>query len=195
MRVRSVVRYFSLLGVILVLSVACAHKAAMTVPTPSPAAQPSVAPAPVPMQHKEVTEPFGTAPVNSAAMQQSAKAPGLETIHFAYDSYDLTAEDLADLRNNAAWLKTHPKDNILIAGNCDERGTIEYNLALGERRAQAAEKYLTDLGIDPSRIRIVSFGKERPIDPAHTETAWAKNRRDDFTKIVPGTSSSASSGS
>jgi peptidoglycan-associated lipoprotein len=72
---------------------------------------------------------------------------------------------------------------IRIEGNCDERGTVEYNLALGEKRANAALDYLVKMGIDPSRISTVSYGKERPMDPGHTEAAWAKNRRDDFVIV------------
>jgi peptidoglycan-associated lipoprotein len=103
------------------------------------------------------------------------------TIYFDFDKSDLREDDRRRLQENAAWLKTHPKDRIVIAGNCDERGTIGYNIALGDRRASAARRYLINLGIDPSRIQTVSYGKERPVDPGHDEVAWAKNRRDDFS--------------
>jgi peptidoglycan-associated lipoprotein len=82
-----------------------------------------------------------------------------------------------------AELEKNPGAVIRIEGNCDERGTVEYNLALGEKRAKAALDYLVKMGIDPSRISTVSYGKERPMDPGHTEAAWAKNRRDDFVIV------------
>lgn len=164
----------------LALLTGCHHKTPMTVPS-----VPAAKTAPAPMPRKEVTESFPTqAPAPSAPQQASDQ--GLERIHFAFDKYELTPEDRQELRHNAQWLRAHPTDTIEIAGNCDERGTVAYNLALGESRAQAARSYLISLGIDTSRIRIVTFGKERPLDPAHDEQAWAKNRRDDFTVIVSG---------
>jgi len=84
------------------------------------------------------------------------------------------------LEHNAAVLKEYPDIRVLIEGHCDERGTIEYNLALGERRALAARNYLINLGIDPDRLATISYGEERPVDLGHDEEAWTKNRRDDF---------------
>ncbi len=107
----------------------------------------------------------------------------LEMIHFEFDKYRLLPEAKAVLERNAEILKTNPAAKVTIEGHCDERGTIEYNLALGEKRANAAEKYLIDLGISPGRISTISYGKERPLDPGSNEGAWAKNRRDEF-KIV-----------
>ena len=101
-------------------------------------------------------------------------------IHDAYDSSELGSTAKATLQANAAWLGANSGYNIMIEGHCDERGTIEYNLALGERRATAVRDYLASLGVSPSRMRIVSFGEERPADPGHTEAAWAKNRRGIF---------------
>jgi peptidoglycan-associated lipoprotein len=101
----------------------------------------------------------------------------LKDIHFNFDKYDIRREDEEILKENAAWLKKNPKMKIQIEGHCDERGTVEYNLALGERRANNTKRYLVSLGISPNRITIISFGKERPLDPGHNEEAWAKNRR------------------
>ncbi|MDZ7344944.1 MAG: peptidoglycan-associated lipoprotein Pal [candidate division KSB1 bacterium] len=106
----------------------------------------------------------------------------LETIYFDYDKYDLTSSALQTLALNARRLKAHSQARILIEGHCDERGTVEYNLALGDKRAKAARDYLVSLGIDPSRISIISYGKERPVDPGHTEEAWARNRRAEFVQ-------------
>ena len=87
---------------------------------------------------------------------------------------------MAIIEKKAQFLKQHPDQKTLIEGHCDERGSVEYNLALGERRAAAVRNQLISFGVDPDRIQTVSYGKERPVDPAHTEEAWAKNRRAQF---------------
>jgi peptidoglycan-associated lipoprotein len=104
----------------------------------------------------------------------------LGTVYFGYDSYDLSATSLATLRENAEVLKAYPDFSLAIEGHCDERGTIDYNLALGEKRAAAVRDYLASLGVARDRIRIITFGEERPVDPGHTEAAWSKNRRAEF---------------
>jgi peptidoglycan-associated lipoprotein len=104
----------------------------------------------------------------------------LADIHFNYDQYQLTALSQSILGGHAAWLKSHPGVRLRIEGHCDERGTVEYNLALGDRRASSARDYLVQLGIDPARLTTSSFGKERPVDPGHDEEAWARNRRAHF---------------
>lgn len=101
----------------------------------------------------------------------------LKDIRFDYDQYDIRRVDEEILRENAAFLKKNPKMKIQIEGHCDERGTAEYNLALGERRANNTKRYLVSLGITSDRISTISFGKERSLDPGHNEEAWAKNRR------------------
>jgi peptidoglycan-associated lipoprotein len=105
----------------------------------------------------------------------------LKDIRFDFDRYDVRPEDTVVLKENAAVLMTKlPKAKIQIEGHCDERGTVEYNLALGERRANSAKKYLISLGISEDRISTISYGEEKPFDPGHTEEAWAKNRRAHF---------------
>ena len=101
-------------------------------------------------------------------------------IHFDYDKSLLKPEAIALLNRYAAGLKQYPTATVSIEGHCDERGTNEYNLALGERRALSARKYMIKLGIDENRLSTVSYGEERPLDPGHNEEAWAKNRRDEF---------------
>jgi peptidoglycan-associated lipoprotein len=101
----------------------------------------------------------------------------LKDIHFDFDKYDIRPGDTEILKENGALLKKYPKVKIQIEGHCDERGTVEYNLALGERRANSTKKYLASLGISPDRISTISYGKERPLDPGHNEEAWTKNRR------------------
>jgi peptidoglycan-associated lipoprotein len=98
-------------------------------------------------------------------------------INFAYDKYNLTDQATAALSENGRILMENPSITVLIEGHCDERGTEEYNLALGEKRALAARDFLTRFGIAKSRLSIVSYGEERPLDPGHDEVAWAKNRR------------------
>ncbi len=105
-------------------------------------------------------------------------------VHFDFDKYDLKAGERVSLNKIADWLKKNGKYKVRIEGNCDERGTAEYNLALGNRRANAAMNYLVDLGIGKKRIKTVSYGKEKPLDPGHNEAAWAKNRRDHFVVIT-----------
>ncbi|WP_375197831.1 peptidoglycan-associated lipoprotein Pal [Sphingobium sp.] len=100
-----------------------------------------------------------------------------DRILFALDQYDVDAQDQQILQSQAAWLQQNPNVRVTIEGHCDERGTRDYNIALGERRANAAKNYLASLGIDPSRISTVSYGKERPAALGSDETAWAQNRR------------------
>ncbi len=101
----------------------------------------------------------------------------LKDIHFNFDKYDIRPEDAALLKENAALLKKFSNVKIQIEGHCDSRGTVEYNLALGERRANRTKDYLVSLGVSTARISTISYGKERPLDPGQNEEAWAKNRR------------------
>lgn len=103
-----------------------------------------------------------------------------QMVHFALDSSNLTAESRQNLTRKAEIMRQYPQIKLIVEGNCDQRGTAEYNLALGERRAQAAAQYLVNLGIGADRLSTVSYGKERPLDPGTGEAAYAKNRRDEF---------------
>lgn len=104
----------------------------------------------------------------------------LKDVHFEFDQYDLTEEARKILNEDAKVLSSHPTLVIQIEGHCDERGSIEYNLALGEKRAVSARLYLIKLGVQGSRLSTISYGKEMPVDPGHSEEAWAKNRRCHF---------------
>ncbi|HWQ26882.1 MAG TPA: peptidoglycan-associated lipoprotein Pal [Chlorobaculum sp.] len=106
--------------------------------------------------------------------------PVLGDVFYDFDSSALSPEAQDQLKQNAAWLQKHTVPSVTIEGHCDERGTDEYNIALGERRAVAAKNYLVTLGASSSRISSVSFGEEKPFDPGHNEEAWAKNRRAHF---------------
>ncbi len=121
--------------------------------------------------------------VGTGALGEGVTITKLPPIHFDFDKYNIREQDKKILQQIADWLKKHPTVRIRIEGHTDERGTEEYNMALGEKRAKAARDYLIMLGIDPSRIEIVSFGEEDPVDPRHNEEAWAKNRRDEFVII------------
>ncbi|PLX42439.1 MAG: peptidoglycan-associated lipoprotein [Deltaproteobacteria bacterium] len=107
----------------------------------------------------------------------------LNTIFFDFDKSDITSEAAATLDANKDNLLSYPAARVRIEGHCDERGTNEYNLALGERRANATKRYLADAGVDPNRMDTISYGEERPVDPASNEAAWAKNRRAEFKVI------------
>jgi peptidoglycan-associated lipoprotein len=108
---------------------------------------------------------------------------GLKPIHFDFDQSFIRDDAKAVLKANAEWLKAHPAANIRIEGNCDERGTIEYNQALGQRRAQSAKKYLAELGVSQGRISLLSYGKEKPACTSADDECWQKNRRDDFVLV------------
>lgn len=112
-----------------------------------------------------------------------------ERVYFDLSQWRLDSSDQEILKRQAAWLSSYPSVRILVAGNCDERGTREYNLALGERRASTVKDYLVDLGVDASRIETVSYGKERPIDGGSTQSAWSLNRNG-FTQIISGSRTS-----
>ena len=118
-------------------------------------------------------------------MAQMASAAFVnEDVHFAFDSSLLDAEAERILEQKATWLQDNGAVSVQVEGHCDERGTSAYNLALGERRANAVQEYLTVLGVDPSRLSTISYGEEQPLDPGHDEAAWSRNRRAHFV-ILP----------
>lgn len=116
----------------------------------------------------------------AARAAERAAAKGLVRIHFDFDQYVLTAAAKSILVSNAGLLRAAPAVKVLIEGHCDERGSDEYNLALGEKRALATKNYLVSLGVAAGRMSIISYGEEMPIDSAHTKEAWARNRRANF---------------
>ena len=152
-------------------------------PPPPPAAPPPPPPrperveAPVPVPPEPVPE---IEPVDSRTLDELNRDSPLVPTFFAYDSSEITAQGQADLTATADLLKQYSTWMVTIEGHCDERGTAEYNLALGERRALAARDYLATLGVSVDRLRTVSYGKEFPFDPGHDEAAWAQNRRAHF---------------
>jgi peptidoglycan-associated lipoprotein len=137
---------------------------------PEPVEEPIVVPA----------EPVPDDAISSASLDDLNRNSPLSPVFFAYDSSDLDAVSQEMLTQNSEVLKTYSTWSITIEGHADERGSAEYNLALGERRAVAAQAYLVSLGISADRVRTVSYGKEFPFDPGHSEEAWASNRRAHF---------------
>ncbi len=167
---------------------ACARKAP-PVARPSPPAPPAteVTPAPPPAPPPPVKEltpaPAPTIvedPFVSRSLDELNRDSPLKPVFFDLDSAGLNDAAVATLRTNADLLRKYSTWSVTIEGHCDERGTAEYNLALGERRADSVRTYLVSIGIAADRIRIVSYGKEFPFDPGHAEEAWAKNRRGHF---------------
>ncbi|MGE4304133.1 MAG: peptidoglycan-associated lipoprotein Pal [Novosphingobium sp.] len=134
-------------------------------PEPGPATTTTTAP----------TQPLG--PLAGSQADFVAKMMGADTIYFDTDKYDIDSMDQQALAKQAQWLMQYPNKRATIEGHADERGTREYNLALGERRANAAKNYLVSLGVDASRLGTISYGKERPVALGSNEQAWAQNRR------------------
>lgn len=134
---------------------------------------------------------------SSAPMTQSSIIPGSaedlrvnvgDTVHFEYNKSDVRDDDRSTLQHQAAWLQKYPQVRVTIEGHCDERGTREYNIALGARRANAVKEYLVSLGVSTGRVDTISYGKERPMCTESDEDCWAKNRRG-VTTITAGAAS------
>jgi peptidoglycan-associated lipoprotein len=179
-----------LIAVLLVLTISACGKKKPPVARPSPPPPPSAtstAPSRPPAPPEPVSEPTIVPPepvrddaISAASLDDLNKSSPLKPVFFELDSSDLSGTAQRALDENASLLKRYPSWTITVEGHCDERGTAEYNLALGERRAIAARAYLVSLGIPADRLRTVSYGKEFPFDPGHDESAFAKNRRAHF---------------
>jgi peptidoglycan-associated lipoprotein len=181
----------SLLLVGLIIS-GCAKQPATTAATAGPA------PAPAPRAAAPGPAPTAAAPAGSGAaaggaattaapastarpsVKEFTAVAALKDVFFEFDKYDIRAEDGKTLDANATWLKANAENLVLIEGHCDERGTNEYNLALGERRAKAAMNYLVSQGVQANRITIISYGEERPVCNEKNESCWSKSRRAHF---------------
>lgn len=150
---------------------ACAHNPKPVEPPAPAVTEPAPAPEPAPV----VAAP---APAPERAPAPAEVSPA--SVYFEYDSSDLSEATRAALQAMNDQVRQRPDVSVRVEGNCDERGTTEYNLHLGQRRADAARAYLVNLGLDPSRVSTVSYGKERPRAAGHDESAWRENRRDDL---------------
>ena len=186
--IRSAAAVLPILALTLLLA-GCPKRPAMTAatappPVPPPAAAPPTpapapAPAPAPVAPAPVAPPT-TAPAPPAPPKEYRANDALKPIHFAFDKSDIRPADAKIMDATAAYLKANPNQLVLIEGHCDERGTSEYNLALGERRAKSAMNYLVANGIEAGRITTISYGKERPLCTEHNEACWSRNRNDTF---------------
>jgi peptidoglycan-associated lipoprotein len=167
------------------MTAAC-HKSVPPVVRPAPPAPPPPASTtrapepPAPAREPIPPEPLSSDAVASRSLDDLNRDSPLQPVFFEYDSDELNDAGRAVLQANAAVLKKYSTWTITIEGHCDERGTAEYNLALGERRAVVSRTYLISLGLDPNRLRTVSYGSEFPFDPGHQESAWSRNRRAHF---------------
>ena len=178
-----------------VIFVACARRpqlmqAAAPAPTGAAVTQPSKPDAPAPVEPPSTPRPAAVAPPPSVtapppppalpAPAQFREVPALEAIYFDFDKSVIRPDAARVLDANIDWMKSNPDALILIEGHCDERGTNEYNLALGDRRAKATMDYLTARGVAAARLTTISYGEERPVCTAHTNACWDKNRRAHF---------------
>jgi len=173
-----------------VLAIACGKKkppVALPIPPPAAAAAPAPAtprpPAPPQPVNEPVivpAEPVREETIASGSLDEINRNSPLKPVYFELDSSDISSDGRAALNANAAVMKQYATWTVTIEGHCDERGSAEYNLALGERRAVSARAYLVSLGIGADRLRTVSYGKEFPFDPGHDESAYAQNRRAHF---------------
>jgi len=179
------------LAVTLTTTTGCRHKTGKITPLPA-----GMTP-PLPESTPPPTMPYNPGGDNPTAkslpdptkfyegMIMDRPALAAYTIHFAYDSAVIRGSEQASLQSVAQQLSADAGTKLLVEGNCDERGTEEYNRSLGERRALAAREALTKLGLDPMRVMTKSYGKDKPADPGHDESAWKQNRRDDFVLLRP----------
>jgi peptidoglycan-associated lipoprotein len=173
----------------------CAKKEIVKTEEPVPTAQKQpVAPEAKPeTKPEQKVEPLPETPTKEAVVQpetskETAATAGnlqgeLQQIYFNFDSSDLSQQSRDTLSKNAEVISKNASLKVRIEGNCDERGSDEYNLALGERRAKAARDYLVKLGVSSGRLSVISYGNEKPVDPGHDEAAWSKNRRDEFVIV------------
>jgi len=158
------------LMVLLVLSGCARNKGALKAEATGPSAEEQAATAATGVQETDVlTEEI-----------QPIQPKEMADVAFAYDRFDLSPEARSTLADNAAWLENHPGTMVMIEGHCDDRGSNEYNLALGDRRAKSAYNYLINLGVSASRISTISYGEEKPVCTAAGESCWSKNRRAHF---------------
>jgi peptidoglycan-associated lipoprotein len=151
------------------------------------ASKPQEATAPQKVEAKQSSKapPTKTQTSSLEALQKGTLGKGtemgpLKDVNFDFDRYDLRPDAREILKGHAAWLKANPQSRVEVEGHCDERGTSEYNLALGAKRAESAKRYLIDLGISPSTLSTISYGEELPLCREQNETCWAKNRRAHF---------------
>ena len=181
MRASSILRFLAAATLVVV----CGKKPEPEQPAPQPAPAPrtETPPPPPPPARTDDAERLAR---EAAERARALRSDLMAMINFDFDRADIRPADQPTLDRKAALLAANRAVRLRVAGHCDERGSDEYNLALGNRRGAAAKRYLAGKGIDEGRLEVVSYGKERPLDPGHTEDAWAKNRRDEFEVTAGG---------
>ena len=162
MKISNILKFAALSAALMVGACTTKQEVAATPPPPAPPPPVQAAPAPP-----------GIVPGSI----QDFKVNVGDTVHFAYNEYNIEDNDKATLQRQATWLQKYPSIKVTVEGDCDERGTREYNLALGARRANAVKEYLVSLGVSSARVDTISYGKEHPICTQSTEDCWAQNRR------------------
>jgi len=186
----SIARTTLLLAIaVMLLTLPSCKKKVTTPPAPAPVedtAPPADTAPPQPTEIEQplpkiVEPPLEDRDIDETIRNQNSTRSLLKTVYFEFDRSEVRDDQVPVLQANAAWLKQHGQYKLLVEGHCDERDTIEYNLALGDRRAKSIQQYLVDLGIAADRIRTISYGEERPADPGHDEEAYSRNRRGEFT--------------
>jgi peptidoglycan-associated lipoprotein len=148
-------------------------------PTPAPVATTPTAPATPPVTPQQGPTQAGPA----AGSKADFAAKNTDRVYFDYDQFNLDDTDTRSLQGQVSWLKQYPNAKVQIEGHADERGTVDYNIALGARRATSVAEYLRAQGVGGDRVTTISFGKERPLDPGHDEAAWSRNRNA-YTNVV-----------
>lgn len=181
---------FLIVAAIVVFAASCVRTPPQVAPSAPPppssevadpaSSRPAPAPAPSTVPSPGAPPRLSDDEFSSRTLEEINRASPLEPVFFGYDSIELDADALEAIRSNLTTLESYSSWSITIEGHCDSRGTPEYNLALGERRALAVRNHLVDLGIDPNRIRTISYGEEFPFTPGEHEAAWASNRRAHF---------------
>lgn len=186
MRANEMMKRATVVLLVLMVVAACAKKPAPVARPMPPPPETSIPPTP-PTPPEPVSEPVPVPPepvvedtISSANLDDLNRSGLLKPVLFELDSSEISTSGQQVLQENASVMTKYPAMQVTIEGHCDERGTAEYNLALGERRALSAKTYLVSLGIPAERVRTVSYGKEFPFDPGHNEEAWSKNRRAHF---------------
>jgi len=171
------------LGLALAFTLSC-RKKVQELPPPPPAVKEQPAVEKVDEGTRVATPKLSEEAIfDSKSLDQLNQEMPLAMINFDFNEYIIRPDAKPILESNAVWLKKFQKARVLVEGHCDERGTEDYNLALGERRAQSTKEYMVSLGIPPEKLKIISYGKSQPLDPGHDDFAWAKNRRAQFLII------------
>lgn len=183
-RFGNVLMVMAFLSLVLFMGSSCAKKQVqVSEPVKAPEVKAEPAPAPKAEGEDAAAKEARLRAEKEAALIKQIKAFESENIYFDFDKYEIKPEAKAVLKKKAEWLLANTKYNVRIEGHCDERGTNEYNLALGERRANSAKEFLMALGVPAARLSTISYGEERPAVQGSNEEAWAKNRRDEFKLI------------